>query len=1147
MKPAAPSISDGEDEILWYAGTVQEAMQLQSVTADGLNAAEVTSRLAQYGKNEITPPPKPGFLRKLWNQVNNILIFILIAATIVSAILEEWPEVALILGVVVINVTIGLVQEGKAEKAADAIKGMLSSKATVIRNGERTVVKADEVVPGDIVFIQSGDRVPADLRMIECSNLAILEAMLTGESNPINKHTDVVEAGAALGDRKNLAFSATMVMQGQGKGIVVGTGDLTEIGKISSMVGGVDAMKTNLMVQLEIFGRWISCFVFVVGSITFVISFKDVGVGSDDIGDAFKSAVSVAVAIIPEGLPAVVTISLALAMQMLAKRNAIIRQLPAVETLGSVTVICSDKTGTLTKNEMTVQAIQTSEEQIDISGVGYAPEGEASVGGKVVTKEKLGKLLTMFEGAVLCNDSGLGQNDKGHWEPVGYPTEVALLTLGMKLGAMDWKALQQKNKRVGGVPFASEHKFMCCVHAHGSDTFLHVKGAPDRLIPKCKDQVTNNTMGSTKPINEKYWQDEAARLSAKGLRVLAVCRSTFNKSDLRSDMDADIILKAKTPFLTMIGLVAILDPPRPEAIEGVRVATRAGIVVKMITGDHPATATAIAKMLGIIPPDAEDKDVKTFTGPQLDAMSDDEMDSIVLGCNVFARASPENKISIVKSLQRMKQVCSMTGDGVNDAPALKAANIGVAMGITGTDVSKEAAKMVLADDNFATIVVAVEEGRRVWDNLVKVLMYNIPVNFAQGLSVFFSFVIKTETVPLTAIQVLYVNMVTSVTMGMMLSMEPAEGDIMARPPRRTNKRLFGKKVMWNCLFVSSFMVVAVIGVFVWSLERHPITAEEQLLLDSQRRAGASLRSPRIDAARGEAFNMLVFAEIGYAINCRYLRDSSLTSKVFTQNKWCWVAIFIAVVLQVILTYVPGVNYFFYNGPIEGMAWVRIIGFSIVIFLLVEFEKKFGSKYLMPMLRPVFEAFGKFVPQSMAYQRTETQMQATRFIATSASSAGVPHMSTAHKPPAHPHGHDHPVNKVASRAAPHLHHDLSGPKSMMQARGSMMQARGLRPVGDLVTGRDAPAHPQMPGGMPGMQPGMGMGMPGMMGQQYMMPPQMGMGGYPMMMGGSMPPMMGSPPMLMGGSPPMMGMGSPPMMPQMMAGQPTMMGPMGMSFV
>mmetsp|Transcript_24240 Transcript_24240/g.58096 ORF Transcript_24240/g.58096 Transcript_24240/m.58096 type:complete len:520 (-) Transcript_24240:60-1619(-) len=487
-------------------------------------------------------------------------------------------------------------------------------------------------------------------------------------------------------------------------------------------------------------------------------------------------------------------------------------------------------------------------------------------------------------------------------------------------------------------------------------------------------------------------------------------------------MDADLILKAPVPFLTMVGLVAILDPPRPEAIEGVKVATKAGIVVKMITGDHPATATAIAKMLSIVPPNSSDKDVSTFTGPQLDAMDDDALDSVVLGCNVFARASPENKIRIVKSLQRMGQVSSMTGDGVNDAPALKAANIGVAMGITGTDVSKEAAKMVLADDNFATIVVAVKEGRRVWDNLVKVLMYNIPVNFAQGLSVFFSYVLKLETVPLTAIQVLYVNMVTSVTMGMMLSMEPPEGDIMSRPPRKTNKRLFGKKVMWNCIYVSSLMVCAVIGVFQWSLTNNP--ADE---VDGRR--AAADRSPRIDRARGEAFNMLVFAEMAYALNCRYLRDKAITTKLFTENWWCWVAIGIATTLQIILTYVPGVSYFFYNGPIDGMAWLRILGFSTVIFFLVEIEKVVGPKYLMPLVRPLFNAIGVITPEALKTQRTETGMQSVKFIATSASTFGVPHpTNNASNPCApsgqHAHGYDHPVNEQASAQVPHLHREKS---------------------------------------------------------------------------------------------------------------------------
>ncbi len=554
-----------------------------------------------------------------------------------------------------------------------------------------------DLVPGDIVLIKGGDSVPADLRIIECSNLKVLEAMLTGESLPVGKISDTIPGGqsVALGDRKNLAFSATMVQGGQAKGVVISIGDSTEIGKIGSMVGEQESMKTNLTVQLEIFGRYVSALVIVIAAIAFCLAHLKAG---ESPGDAFKNCIAIAVAIIPEGLPAVVTISLALAMQILARQNAIVKQLPAIETLGSITVICSDKTGTLTKNEMTVQKIQTAAHQYHVQGVGYSPVGGAVAmeDGIIIHEEVRERLCRMFEGVVLCNDAGLqcapsqspGQPEL--YTIVGYPTEAALLTMGVKLGISDLRAFRESRPRRGAVPFASEHKFMCCVHDDGragEGLVLHVKGAADRILGLCKDQVAGDDLSRTEPVDAALWERSVATLSAQGLRCLAVAYAPWDPANVSADMSADILLGAAQPFLTLIGVVAILDPPRDEAIVACGVARTAGIRVKMITGDHPATAAAIAAQLGIIPAGTPKEDVVSFTGPELDRMSDAEMDSIVMKCDIFARASPENKIKIVKALQRVGQTCSMTGDGVNDAPALKAANIGVAMGITGECLS----------------------------------------------------------------------------------------------------------------------------------------------------------------------------------------------------------------------------------------------------------------------------------------------------------------------------------------------------------------------------------------------------------------------------------------------------------------------------
>jgi magnesium-transporting ATPase (P-type) len=538
-------------------------------------------------------------------------------------------------------------------------------------------------------LIKAGDSVPADLRILECGNLKVLEAMLTGESHQISKISESISGGqnVALGDRKNLAFSATMVQFGTGKGVVVSIGDSTEIGKIGSMVGQQDSMKTNLTVQLEIFGQYFSGIVVIVAVTTFCLAYFK---AKETAGDAFQSAMAVAVAIIPGGLPAVVTVSLALSMQFLAKQNAIMKQLAAVETLGSLTVICCDKTGTLTKNEMTVQKIQTSSAQYHVQGVGYSPVGGviARADGGAIPEELKARLGRMFEGIVLCNDAGLqrspGPGQQELYTVLGYPTEAALLTLGIKLGIHDLQSFRDSRPRRGAVPFASEHKFMCCVHDDGAGGLvLHVKGAPDRILARCKDQVAGDDLSSTEPLDPGVWEQSVATLSSQGLRCLAVAIAPWNSSDLSADMSADILLGAQRPFLTLVGIVAILDPPRDEAITACGVARTAGIRVKMITGDHPATAVAIAAQLGIVSPGSRTEDVLSLTGPELDRMGDEQLDAVVMKCDVFARASPENKIKIIKALQRVGQTCSMTGDGVNDAPALKAANIGVAMGITG--------------------------------------------------------------------------------------------------------------------------------------------------------------------------------------------------------------------------------------------------------------------------------------------------------------------------------------------------------------------------------------------------------------------------------------------------------------------------------
>jgi magnesium-transporting ATPase (P-type) len=712
----------------------------------GLASDEARRRLAFYGENRLPAVKGPGPLRRFLAQFDNVLIYVLLGAAAVTATLAHWVDTTVILGVVVINAVLGFLQEGKAERALDAIRDMLSPQAVAVRDGQRLTVPAAELVPGDLVFLQSGDRVPADLRLVHAKSLQVQEAALTGESLPVEKRTEPVAIDVSLGDRASMAYSGTLVTHGQGTGIVVATGVATEIGRISGLLAQVEPLTTPLLHQMARFAHWLTVAILALAALTFAFGVLVRGYG---LGEMFLAAVALAVAAIPEGLPAVLTITLAIGVERMARRNAIIRRLPAVETLGSVTTICSDKTGTLTKNEMTAQAVAIAEHLFEISGVGYDPHGSFSLIGydtAAAEPEDHPLLLAVIRAAVLCNEARLRRAESGTWVVDGDPTEGSLLTAGFKAG-LDLEFEREAYPRTDTIPFESEHRFMATLHHdHEGRGFIYVKGAPERLLGMCARERVGHAERS---LDAGYWHRRVDELAARGQRILAVATKVV-PADHRELRFTDV-----ESGLTLLGLFGLIDPPRDEAIAAIAACQSAGIRVKMITGDHGITARAIAGQLGL----TNDRDV--ITGPDLARLSEEELGRLAPEVDVFARASPEDKLRLVEALQAGGAAVAMTGDGVNDAPALKRADVGVAMGRKGTEAAKETAEMVLADDNFVSIAHAVEEGRTVYDNLKKSILFILPTNGGVGLTVIAA-VMLGGVLPITPVQILWVNMVTAI-------------------------------------------------------------------------------------------------------------------------------------------------------------------------------------------------------------------------------------------------------------------------------------------------------------------------------------------------------------------------------------------------
>ncbi len=863
----------------------------------GLSLEEASLRLERQGRNLLPPPKRQGPLMRFLLQFHNVLIYVLLVSAAVTLLLGHFVDSAVILGVVVINALIGFLQEGKAERALDAIRELLSPRAQVLREGRRQEIPAEELVPGDLVFLASGDRVPADLRLVEVKGLRIQEATLTGESLPVEKQVEAVASAMPLGDRASMAWSGTLVTYGQGLGLVVATGSDTEIGRISRLLAEVRGLETPLIRQMARFGQWLTWVILGVAVLAFVFG---IGLRGYSAEAMFLAAVGLAVAAIPEGLPAILTITLAIGVQAMARRKAIVRRLPAVEALGSVTVICSDKTGTLTKNEMTVQWLITAVGELQVSGVGYAPRGGFSLEGRAVALEDYPELPDMARVGLLCNDAALAQA-QGQWSVAGDPTEGALITLALKAG-LDPAFEREALPRLDVIPFESAHRFMATLHHdHAGHAFVLLKGAPERVLALC---AAERMAGEDRPLLARRWHGAMEAAAAQGMRLLALAMKPTHSA--RRDLSFDDV---EAGGFTLLGVLGISDPPREEAIRAVTACRQAGIRVKMITGDHAATACAIGAQLGL------GDSVRALSGTELEGMTDEALRGAVKETDIFARASPEHKLRLVQALQANGEVVAMTGDGVNDAPALKRADVGVAMGLKGTEAAKEAAEMVLADDNFAAIAAAVEEGRTIDDNIRKAIVFILPTNGAQAAVLVAAILLGVE-LHITPVQILWVNMVTAVTLAMALGFEPGEPDLMRRPPRDPAEPLLTPFMAWRVAFVSLLLVGGSLGLFLWELDR-----------------GSTL-----EEARTATVNLVLIGELFYLFNCRRLTAPVLSWDGLVGNPYVLLTALILIGLQVPFTYLSVMQAGFHTADLDLAAWGRILVAGVGLLLIVELEK-----------------------------------------------------------------------------------------------------------------------------------------------------------------------------------------------------------------
>ncbi|HBC87226.1 MAG TPA: carbonate dehydratase [Lentisphaeria bacterium] len=895
-------ISSGER---WHAIQEPEILKMLGTdAASGLSTQEVENRKEIYGLNQITPKKgTPAWLRFLL-QFHQPLVYILLASTLVTLCLKEWVDASVIFSVVFVNSIIGFLQEAKALKALEALSRSMTAQTTVLRNGRKEQIPSTELVPGDIVVVSSGDKVTADIRLVNIRDLQVNESALTGESVAVEKKTGSLNEDTVLADRINMAYASTFVTYGQGHGIVVATGDSTEVGRISGLISSADDLATPLTIKIAQFSHFLLYVILGLAALTLAVGM----LRGEKFVDMFMAAVALAVGAIPEGLPAAVTITLAIGVSRMASRRAIIRKLPAVETLGSTGVICSDKTGTLTENKMTVQEIFSGGKSYRVSGTGYDPDGKIEImegGSPAVPSKALGECLAA---GVLCNDSRVVRKEEAYIVE-GDPTEGALIVAAGK-GRVLFPDGIPSLPRKDSIPFESEYQYMATLHVleNGGRT-IYLKGSVEKILEKCVDQMEDN--GNVCPVSADAIRVQVEKMAGGGLRVLAFAR--FNPASAMDRIDHKDI----TASLTFLGLQGMIDPPRREAIEAVKNCHSAGIRVKMITGDHILTAKAIALQLGL-KKDPYSKDgeagLHAIAGRDIEKLGDEDLKSCVDKTSVFARVTPEQKLRIVKALQSRGYVVAMTGDGVNDAPALKQANIGIAMGITGTEVAKEAADMVLTDDNFASIESAVEEGRCVFDNLKKFIVWSLPTNLGEALAIMVA-VFAGTTLPILPVQILWVNMSTALCLGMMLAFEPKEPGIMKAPPRDPALAIMTRSLAIRTIFIGSLLVMGIFGLFLY-----------------ESRNGAS-----INQARTVAAGVLVIGELFFLFNCRSLTRSMFSVGVFS-NRWLIAGVSAMIIAQLFFTYFPAMNRFFQSAPIPFESWIRIICVGVMIYALAGLEK-----------------------------------------------------------------------------------------------------------------------------------------------------------------------------------------------------------------